>query len=119
MKYLEFDYSEDADCNGTFDAVASVGESRWHELRAEVGELLRWAEQHWGARVPLDEGGCWDASLEAVHESVQPLTVDVDSSWELFAAPVGEAQSRYTLSVTLCGSSAFCASLRERFGLDV
>lgn len=119
MKYLEFDYSEDADCNGTFDAVASVGEPRWHELRAEVGELLRWAEQHWGARVPLDEGGCWDAALEAVHESVQPLAVDVDSSGTLLASPVGETQSRYTLSVTLCGSPAFCASLRERFGLDV
>lgn len=118
MKYLEFDYNEDADGTGTFDAVASVGEARWPELCAEVSELLRWAEQEWGERVPLDEGGVWDASLEAVHESVQQLAVENGPSWEFQVTPVGTAQSRYTLTVTLCGTPAFCDSVREQFGLS-
>lgn len=117
MKFLEFDCSEDADGTGTFDAVASVGEARWPELLAEVSELLRWAERHWGARNPLDDGGLWDVALEAVHESVQTLALNEGSLGDWQSTPVGAAQSRYTLSITLCGSPAFCDSVRERFGL--
>nr|WP_246254502.1 hypothetical protein [Comamonas jiangduensis] len=36
LDYLDFEYSEDEDGNGTWDAMASVADKRWHALLAEV-----------------------------------------------------------------------------------
>lgn len=118
LKFLEFDCSEDADGIGTFDAMASVQEARWAELRAEVEQVLAWAERHWGERAPLDDGGSWDVALEAVHEVLQPLAMTFEAGRGLRTGQGGAAQSRYSLTVTLCGVPGFCASLREHFGLE-
>lgn len=40
LDYLDFDYSEDEDGNGTWDAMASVADSRWAALLEEVRQVL-------------------------------------------------------------------------------
>ena len=47
LNYLDFDYSEDADGVGTFDAMASVAPAQIAALHAEISAVLAWAQQHW------------------------------------------------------------------------
>lgn len=103
LRYLVFDFSEDPDGVGSFDALASVGAGHWPALQAEVAQVLDWARRDWGEPSPVDEGGAWDAEVQETQEA-EPVA--------------GGVQTRYTLSLTLCGSPAFCAAVRERFGLD-
>ena len=64
LHYLEFDYSEDADGHGSFDAMASVMPAQLAALQAEVISVLAWAHREFeGRRGPLDEGAEWDLSL--------------------------------------------------------
>ncbi|MES2686216.1 MAG: hypothetical protein V4706_05295 [Pseudomonadota bacterium] len=64
LQFLEFDFSEDPEGGGTFDAMASVRQAQLAEVRAEIAEVLEWAESAFaGQRAPLDEGGEWDAGL--------------------------------------------------------
>lgn len=69
LHYLDFDYSEDDDGNGTWDAMASITPTHLSALLAEVAEVLRWAHRDFGGRpAPLDEGGDWDWALHSLHE---------------------------------------------------
>ena len=43
LNYLDFDYSEDADGTGTFDAMASVLPAQLPALHAEITQVLAWA----------------------------------------------------------------------------
>ena len=58
LNYLDFEYSEDADGNGTLDAMASVLPAQLPALQSEIAAVLAWAHAHWpGACAPLEDGG--------------------------------------------------------------
>ena len=98
LRYLDFDYSEDTEDHGTFDAMASTPPEKTHEVRAEVELVLAWAEAAFpDARGALDEGGMWDYDLQESNED----------------------DPRYdTITLSISGTADFCAALRERFALD-
>jgi hypothetical protein len=98
LRYLDFDYSEDTEDHGTFDAMASTPPEKTHEVRAEVELVLAWAEAAFpDARGALDEGSLWDYDLQESNED----------------------DPRYdTITLSIGGTADFCAALRDRFGLD-
>ncbi|WP_341888311.1 hypothetical protein [Variovorax sp. YR752] len=98
LRYLDFDYSEDTEDHGTFDAMASTQPERTPEVEAEIDLVLAWAETTFpGARGALDEGAMWDCDVQRTQEENPRLD---------------------TLTLSLSGTADFCAALRERFGLD-
>lgn len=99
LQFLEFDFSEDPEGGGTFDAMASVRPVQLAAARAEIAEVLEWAESAFaGQRAPLDEGGEWDADLQERTDAASP-------PW-------------HVLTFSISGSAPFCAALVQRFGLD-
>ena len=97
LRYLDFDYSEDTEGHGTFDAMASTAPEKTHEVRAEIAQVLDWAQATFpDARGPLDDGATWDYDLQETHD---------DPGFD-------------TLTFSLGGTADFCAALRERFALD-
>lgn len=97
LRYLDFDYSEDTEGHGTFDAMASTAPEKTHEVRAEIAQVLDWAQAAFpDARGALDDGATWDYDLQETHE---------DPGFD-------------TLTFSLGGTADFCAALRERFALD-
>lgn len=120
LRYLDFDYSEDFEGSGTFDAMAAVAPAQVSAVHAEVAEVLAWAHAQFpGGCGPADEGGEWDYDLQAVQEVATPLALEFDSAGStiaVHAGPPGAARTTITLSIS--GGSAFCGALREAFGLD-
>lgn len=99
LPFLVFDHSEDPQGCGSFDAMASVRQPQLVALRAEIAEVVDWAETAFaGQRAPLDEGGAWDRDLLEQTDAASPL-------WHV-----------PTLSIS--GSAPFCAAFVQRFGLD-
>lgn len=97
LRYLDFDYSEDTEGHGNFDAMATTVPAKTAEVLAEVAQVLAWAEAAFpGGRGALDEGAAWDFDLQQTREAP-----DLD-----------------TVSFSLGGTAEFCAALRARFGLD-
>ena len=45
LQFLDFEYSEDPQGGGSFDAMASVRPVQLAEVRAEITEVLDWAKQ--------------------------------------------------------------------------
>lgn len=100
MLFLDFDYSEDPQGGGSFDAIASVRQAQLAAVRAEIAEVLDWAEITFaGQRAPLDEGGEWDIDLQETMDRASP-------PW-------------HVLTLSISGSAPFCAAFMQRFGLDV
>lgn len=117
LNYLEFDYCEDADGAGTFDALAATVPAHNAAVLAEVTAVLAWAYDAFEAqRAPLDEGGEWDYDLQGWREfsAIDVLHFD-ERSGELSiqSRPAGPARHSVSLSVT--GTPSFCAAFRERF----
>jgi len=97
LRYLDFDYSEDTEGHGTFDAMASTVPARTHEVLAEIAQVLAWADATFpDARGALDDGSAWDFDLQQTREAPELDTV--------------------TFSIS--GTPDFCAALRAHFGLD-
>jgi hypothetical protein len=120
LHYLDFDYSEDDDGNGTWDAMASVTPTHLSALLAEVAEVLRWAHRDFGGRpAPLDEGGDWDWALHSLHEKgAAPCALHYDAaSASVVLTPASPLPARLTLTLTLCGTAAFGQALRARFAV--
>lgn len=117
LHYLEFDYSEDADGHGAFDAMASAVPAQLPALQDEVLRVLAWAEREFeGRRGPLDEGGDWDCELQGVQEVATTLDVDYDlASMRMTLHPGATGSPRVTLSLTLTGTPQFCAAFRSEF----
>ena len=106
LNYLDFDYSEDADGNGT--------------LQSEIAAVLAWAHAHWpGACAPLEDGGAWHYDLHGVQEVQSPLTLSFDeAAGQLHTTTGSAAPPRTTLTLTLSGRSDFCTALREAFEVE-
>ncbi|MDL5037687.1 hypothetical protein [Comamonas resistens] len=118
LDYLEFDYSEDEEGTGTWDAMASVRAERVPALAAEIAELLRWAlRQFAGRQGAVEEGMDWDYDLQSQDDEGRPLPARFDAvsgQLTLQASATGYA----TVSLSLSGSARFGDALREAFGLD-
>ena len=103
LHYLDFDYSEDEDGNGCFDALADTPAERHPAVLAEVALVLDWAQAAFaGLHGALDEGGAWDHDLQVLPGE----------------ANAAVTAGRCSVSLSLSGTPAFCAALRERFRLD-
>jgi VCBS repeat-containing protein len=117
LNYLEFDYSEDADGVGTFDALAATAPAQHATVLTEVTTVLAWAHHAFEAqRAPLDEGGEWDYDLQSWREfsAVDVLHFD-ENSGEVSVQPQAAGAARHTVSVSITGTPGFCAAFRERF----
>ena len=116
LEWLDFDYSEDADGHGSFDAMASCGTNQLAALQAEVVGVLAWANASFGPPRALDEGGDWDFEAQGVREVPIPLSVHWSPgarTLDLQAAAAGA--ERVTLSLTITGTPAFCDAFRQAF----
>ena len=112
LHYLDFDYSEDEDGNGCFDALADTPAERHAAVMAEVRLVLDWALATFaGQQGALDDGGAWDHDLQ-----VLPKVASTASAARADSTALGAG--RYSVSLSLSGTPAFCAALRERFRLD-
>ena len=119
LNYLDFDYSEDGDGTGTFDAMASVTTAQLPALMAEISTVLTWAHQQWpDACRPLEEGGEWQCDLHGVQEVSTPLALEFDAlCGQLRCVAEDAATARTILTLTLSGRSAFCAAVRDAFDI--
>lgn len=120
LQYLDFDFSEDGEGTGTWDAMASVTPQHWPALLDEVAHLLGWAHAHFAdQRGPVEEGGDWDFDLQCVQEVTTPQHLHYDVHTHTLRVHSDSASSqRHTLSLSISGSAQFGAALRAQFGLD-
>ena len=120
LQYLDFDFSENSEGTGTWDAMASATPQQWPALLDEVVQVLHWAHDRFaGQRGPVEEGGDWDYDLQCVQEVVTPQHLHYDPEEQVLHVQNGNASiQRHTLSLSLSGSAQFSAALREHFGLD-
>ena len=118
LDYLDFDYSEDEEGTGTWDAMACVTAERVPALATEIEQVLRWASRQFNGRQgSIDAGGDWDYDLQAQDDAGRALSASFDaasSRLHLTAASAG----RSTVSLSLSGSMQFGDALREQFELD-
>lgn len=119
LHYLEFDYSEDAEGVGTFEAMASVGPAQVPAVHAEVAQVLAWAFQTFpDGHGPVGEGYEWDHDLQGQQEFTAAESLCFDERTGRLSTqlqPLG--QPRHTVTLSLSGTPAFCEALRTRFGL--
>lgn len=120
LDYLDFDYSEDEQGHGTFDAMASTNAQRVAAVRAEIARVLDWAHAAFpGLRAPLEEGGEWDYQLEGQQEWSAHEALNYDEATRLFSSQLSPAGApRHAVTLSISGSPQFCAAFRQRFGLD-
>lgn len=120
LNYLDFDYSEDEQGNGSFDAMASTAAVHVAAVRAEISQVLDWAHATFPQqRAPLDEGGEWDYNLEGQQEWSAHEAISYDEVTGKFSSQLGPAGApRHTVTLSLSGGVQFCEAFRRRFGLD-
>jgi hypothetical protein len=120
LRYLVFDYSEDAQGHGSFDAMASASAAQRADLEAEVAAVLGWAHRTFPEGLgPPEEGGEWDFSLQGLLETPQTLAIDFDPGAQTLRVHAGApAPPRTTFDFTLSGSPAFCSAFGEAFHID-
>lgn len=120
LRYLDFDYSEDAEGTGTWDAMASVTPSHLPAVLAELALVLDWAHNSFpGQRGPMEEGGEWDYDLQGIQEVLCTLQLHYDEDTrqiQLQKYPPG--MPRNTVTLSLSGTPAFSQALRAQFALD-
>lgn len=118
MDYLDFDYSEDAEGTGTWDAMASVRPERLGALHAEIARVLAWAHRTFAGRQgPCEDGGDWDYDLQAQAEDGTPLRIAYDAARGCLDAEAPSGDGRTTVTLSLSGSATFGEALREAFGV--
>lgn len=120
LNYLDFDYSEDVQGIGTFDAMASTGAQQVAAVRSEIAHVLNWAHAAFpGMRASLDEGGEWDCNLQGQQEWTAHEAIDYNEHTRQFSAELSPAgPPRHTVTLSLSGSPRFCEALRQRFKLE-
>jgi len=126
LQWLEFDHSEDAEGNGSFDAMAAASPTQLPALQAEIVRVLDWAHANFGAPLPPDEGGEWHYELQGVEETATPWVLayfpvgrggNPGSPPRLTHQPGAAGTPRVTLSLTVGGTPSFCAAFRRQFDL--
>ncbi len=119
LDYLDFDYSEDPQGHGSFDAMACAAPAQFPAVRSEVQRVLAWAHREFpGARGALDDGGEWDYELQGVQEVATSLDVRYEpQAGQLQLESGATGAPRITLSLTLSGTPQFCEAFRRAFGL--
>lgn len=120
LKYLEFDYSEDAEGTGTFDAMAAVAPGQVTAVQTEIAAVLDWAQRQFpNAQGDLDDGAEWDFDLESQQEWVVDEGLAYDLQARRFTThPVPPGQPRHTLTLSISGTAQFCEAFRLAFALD-
>lgn len=118
LHFLDFDYSEDEEGTGTWDAMASVPTERLPELLAEITALLDWAHAEFGAlRGPVETGGLWDYDLQCERDGLPLLALGFDiHERQIHPRPQSQPQAWVTLTLSLSGGPAFAAAFVDRFG---
>jgi hypothetical protein len=117
LQYLDFDFSDEESGRGSFDAMASVLPDRLPALLAEIGAVLQWAGGVFGAGGAEEDESEWGYELQGVAEPDTPLNAMYDEDSGAVTLTPNSGQARITLTLTLSGSTAFCAAFRERFGV--
>lgn len=120
LRYLDFDYSEDAEGTGTWDAMASVMPSYLPALLAELTQVLDWAHQSFpGQRGPIEEGCDWDYDLQGIEEVLCRLQLGYDeTTGQICLQKSPPSLPRNTITLSLSGTATFSEALRIQFGLD-
>ncbi len=120
LNYLDFEYAEDTEGVGSFEAVASVWEEQLPALEREMAQVLGWACATFaGQRGPVHEGGDWDYDLHGVQEWTVPESIEYqEATGKLLIVPGLAGKPRHTFSLTLSGTSEFCVAFRRQFELD-
>lgn len=120
LNYLDFDYCEDEQGWGTFDAVASTLAPQVAAVQAEIAQVLDWAHTAFpNSRAPLDEGGEWDFNLQGQQEWSAHEVLHYHPQTHQFSSHLNPAgPARHTVTLSLSGSAQFCDALRQQFGLD-
>jgi hypothetical protein len=119
LHYLDFDYSEDAQGHGSFDAMASTTPQHVAAVRAEIARVLDWAHATFpDMRASLEEGGEWDYNLEGQQEWTTHEAISYDEVTGKFSSQLGPAGApRHTVTLSISGSPQFCEAFRQRFSL--
>jgi len=119
LNYLDFDYAEDTEGTGTFEAMAATWPEQAPAVHAEIALVLGWACAAFAdARAPLDEGGEWDYDLQGQQEFTVAESFDYDPGpGRLRVRPGPAGRPRHAVTLSLTGTPAFCAAFRQRFGL--
>ncbi len=124
LAYLVFDAHESTEGVSSFEAMASVNESRWPALQAELAQVLAWCHD-WGrahdAPDPraLDDGGEWDHSLRVSREVSEALDAAFDPGRSaLRLAQNGDVLVRYEVTLALSGREAFAVDFSAAFLSD-
>ena len=119
LDYLDFDYSEDTEGVGVFDAMASTGPQQVAAVHAEIVRVLDWAHSTFGERgAPVDDGGEWDYDLQGMQEISRPETLDFDPVERRLGVRQGPPGTpRHTVTLSISGTPAFCAAFRREFDL--
>ena len=120
LDYLSFDYSEDTDGTGTFEAMASVWPEQVPAMHAEIVRVLAWAHQAFpGTRGPVSEGGDWDYDLHGVREFTVPEQIGYDAAARQLVVQAGPpAKPRHTVTLLISARDEFCAAFMQAFGLE-
>ena len=119
LRYLDFDYSEDTEGHGGFDAMASTAPQQLHAVHAEIAQVLAWAHASFPhGRGALADGATWDFDLQQTREFVVPDALAFDEQTHTLTVQEGTAPTpRCTVTFSIGGTADFCAELRERFAL--
>lgn len=97
LDYLVFDFTEDTEGIGTFEAMASTAPADAAHVEAEIAQVLAWAEAVFpDGRGALSDGAEWDFDLQHPDEGA----------------------ARRTFVVSISGTAGFCEALREQFEFD-
>ena len=118
LQYLSFDFSEDTEGTGVFEAMASTWPEQVAAVQAEVVRVLQWAHHAFpGTRGPVAEGGDWDYDLHGVREFTAPERITFNPANGLLDVQAGApGKPRHTLTLLLSGTDAFCDAFRQAFG---
>lgn len=120
LHFLDFDYSEDDEGTGTFDAMASAAPGQIQALHAEVVAVLAWAHANFpDACAAAEDGGLWQYDLQGLQEVGTPVALDFDAAARhLTATPGVPSARRWTVSLSVSGNAEFCAALSSAFGVE-